>query len=97
MTTNCPPRNFNVLAKTLIAVYWIPAQVTGDDSEIFFRMEEKNNFKTDIDGFVSEINRAKNNDILNKNILNKKDILTVIYITWENLKQFPGILADVST
>ena len=91
MTSNCPPPNFDILAKTLVAVYWIPARVTGSDSEIFFRMEEKSNFKTDISGFISEINDAKKDDKLSKN-----DIVTVIYITWLNLKQFPGILADVS-
>ena len=91
MTSNCPPPNFDNLAQTLVAVYWIPARVTGSDSEIFFRMEEKSNFKTDISGFISEINDAKKDDKLSKN-----DIVTVIYITWVNLKQFPGILADVS-
>ena len=84
MTSNCPPPNFDNLAQTLVAVYWIPARVTGSDSEIFFRME-------DISGFISEINDAKKDDKLSKN-----DIVTVIYITWVNLKQFPGILADVS-
>lgn len=95
MASNCPPSNFNNLAETLIAVYWIPAQVNGSDSEVFFRIEKKTNFKAEIDGFISEINDAKNAKKDDK--LKKDEIITVIYITWVNLRQFPGILADVST
>lgn len=95
VASNCPPSNFNNLAETLIAVYWIPAQVNGSDSEVFFRIEKKPNFKTEIDGFISEINDAKNAKKDDK--LKKDEIITVIYITWVNLRQFPGILADVST
>ena len=94
--SNCPlsQRNFDRFQGTVFAVYWIPARVFGRDSEIFFRMnltnEEKFN-KTEVEGFVSEINQARDSDV------KVDDIRSVIYITWFNLKQFPEVLAEVST
>ena len=52
--------------------------------------EEKFN-ETEVKGFVSEINQARDSDV------KRKDIRSVIYITWFNLKQFPEVLAEVST
>ena len=52
--------------------------------------EEKFN-KTEVEGFVSEINQARDSDV------KVDDIRSVIYITWFNLKQFPEVLAEVST
>ena len=111
---NCPPspRDFGMLDQTVVAVYWIPAQVKPHSgSEIFFRMalrseknNEKNNFnfnKTEVDGFVAEINTARNiSDKRNLDTQTRKlksdDIQSVIYITWVNLQPLDGILADVS-
>ena len=45
---------------------------------------------TEVKGFLSEINQVRE---LNLSI---GDIKSVIYITWVNLQQFPGILAEVS-
>lgn len=91
--TNCPPRDFESLSETVIAVYWIPARISGDDSEIFFRMNVTNGStfnRTEVDGFVAEINETRNEG------LDVDAIESVIYITWVNLQQFPGILAEVS-
>ena len=93
MKDNCPPRDFNTLGKTVIAVYWIPARINGDDSEIFFRMilaNESRFNRTEVDGLVGEINQTRDEN------LNVDAIQSVIYITWVNLQQFPGILAEVS-
>ena len=94
--SNCPlsPKNFDSFGETVFAVYWIPARVFGRDSEIFFRMNlanEKKFNETEVKGFVSEINQARDSDV------KIKDIRSVIYITWFNLKQFPEVLAEVST
>ena len=45
---------------------------------------------TEVKDFLSEINQVRE---LNLSI---GDIKSVIYITWVNLQQFPGILAEVS-
>ena len=52
--------------------------------------EEKFN-ETEVKGFVREINQARDSDV------KIKDIRSVLYITWFNLKQFPEVLAEVST
>ena len=91
--TNCPPRNFKELDETVLAVYWIPARVFGSDSKIFFRMNLKSKGKfnmTEVIGLVAEINKAREPTI------DAGAIQSVIYITWVNLKQFPGVLAEVS-
>ena len=93
MRTNCPPRGFNILGETVIAVYWIPARINGKYSDIFFRMnltEEGKFNRTEVDGFVGEINQTRNES------LDVDDIKSVIYITWVNLQQFSGVLAEVS-
>ena len=53
--------------------------------------EDKFN-RTEVGGFVSEINQARKPDVN----VTVDDILSVIYITWVNLKQFPEVLAEVS-
>ena len=102
---NCPPspRNFKMLGQTVIAVYWIPAQVKySSESEIFFRMVLRSQFnETEINGFLAEINEARGtttgfNEMTEARKLEYDDIVSVIYITWVNLQPFPGILADVS-
>ena len=99
MINNCPVRNFDKLSATLIAVYWIPARVTGGNSEIFYRQEifpGSNN--TEIGKFVEEINEARRREEPSKSITDIKttDIKSAIYITWSNLKPFPDFLANVS-
>ena len=91
--TNCPPNDFDSLAETVIAVYWIPARISGKHSDIFFRMnlpEEAKFNKTEVNGYVGEINQARNES------LDVDTIKSVIYITWVNLQQFSGVLAEVS-
>ena len=93
MGTNCPPRprDFGSLGETIIAVYWIPARISDKHSDIFFRMTEEGKFNTtEVDGFVGEINQARNES------LDVDAIKSVIYITWVNLQQFSGGLAEVS-
>ena len=104
MNDNCPPspRNFDELAQTVIPVYWIPAQVRGDGSEIFFRMVLRGKFNTtEINSFLTEINEARGTTSgLNPDTQARKlefyDIQSVIYITWINLRPFDDVLADVS-
>ena len=84
-----------MLDQTIIAVYWIPAQIDDSDrdSEIFFRMTLANETKlneTEVNGFIEEINITRNESLA------FSDIESVIYITWLNLKQLPGSLAEVS-
>ena len=93
MGENCPPSDFDNVAQTVIAVYWIPARINGTYSDIFFRMnltEEGKFNRTEVDGFVGEINQTRNES------LNVDAIKSVIYITWLNLQQFSGVLAEVS-
>ena len=98
IVTSCPPtpRDFDELPQTVIAVYWIPAQVDDNDSgsEIFFRMILANETeffnKTEVEGFIEEINITRNESLV------FSDVESVIYITWVNLKQLPGTLAEVS-
>ena len=71
----------------------LTARINKSDSEIFFRMNLTNEGEfnmTEVKGFLSEINQVRE---LNLSI---GDIKSVIYITWVNLQQFPGILAEVS-
>ena len=97
MFTSCPPtpRQFDMLGQTIIAVYWIPAQIDDSDrdSEIFFRMNLANKTelnRTEVEGFIEEINITRNESLV------FSDVESVIYITWVNLKQLPGTLAEVS-
>lgn len=94
---SCPPtpRDFDNLAQTVIAVYWIPAQIDDSDrdSDIFFRMTLANETefnKEEVQGFIGEINITRNESLV------LEDVESVIYITWVNLKQLPGTLAEVS-
>ena len=91
-----------MLGQTVIPVYWIPAQVREDESEIFFRMVLYSEFNvTEINGFLAEINQARGttsgfNRETGARELKLNDTQSAIYITWVNLRPFDGILADVS-
>lgn len=98
--SNCPPTpgEFDGLGETVIAVYWIPAQINGKDSDVFFRMKlskEPTFNMSEVKGFVEEINQA-GTDTENFKELDAGAIQSIIYITWVNLKQLPGTLAEVS-
>ena len=91
--------NFGNLMVTLIAVYWIPARATGDDSEIFYRQKTFDNSNDpEIDKFVREINEARDIEEPTESTRDIKttDIKSAICITWSNLKPFPDFLANVS-
>lgn len=45
---------------------------------------------TEVIGLVAEINKAR------ASTLDAGAIQSVVYITWVNLKQFPGVLVEVS-
>lgn len=93
---DCPDSNFDKIAATLIAVYWIPARTTGGESEIYYRQETGENItKSEIANFTKEINKARGIEE-SSNAINESDIKSAIYITWLNLKPFPDFLANVS-
>ena len=46
--------------------------------------------ETEVEGFLGEINQVR------KLHLEVNNIKSVIYVTWINLQQFPGVLAEVS-
>ena len=57
---------------------------------------EANFNMTEVKGFVKEINQAGHNtESFDK--LDAHAVQSIIYITWVNLKQLPGTLAEVST
>ena len=79
-----------------MALYWIPTSITQGEEKIFYRMEDftKNNTKKNTPDFVelvNEINTARvglegeSNTTINK-------CESAIYITWNNMKTFPGVL-----
>lgn len=100
--SSCPPTPANVeeFGETFIAVYWIPTAISQGEGEIFYRIVDLTNSTaekniTEIQELINEINTARLNLAEESNIT-LEQCESVIYITWFNMKTFPGILMNVS-
>ena len=85
---------------TFMAIYWIPTSITQGEGKIFYRMEDftvdaTNRNKTWFIELVEQINIARTVLPGEKNITIDQ-CQSAIYITWYNMKTFPGDLMNVS-
>lgn len=89
------------LAETYIAPFWIATDITQGDGKIYFRMidmvDNTTKNTSEIQGLIDEVNTATSTlnapDATN---LTLADLETVIIITMENLRPFPGTFINVS-
>ena len=86
-----------------VAPYWIPTDITQGDGKIYYRMVDLNDSnaqknKSEINMLIDEINMATN--ALNgedAKDLSFTDIVSLIYLTWENMQPLTDFFTNVST